>query len=45
MLRLVKVRQKICVPMVGKTVAALKEEAEMLQTIDLDVVEWRVDFF
>ncbi|EGA6436614.1 type I 3-dehydroquinate dehydratase [Listeria monocytogenes] len=36
---------KICVPMVGKTVAALKEEAEMLQTIDLDVVEWRVDFF
>ncbi|MBF2480998.1 type I 3-dehydroquinate dehydratase [Listeria seeligeri] len=36
---------KICVPMVGKTVAALKEEAEMLKTIDLDVVEWRVDFF
>ncbi|MBC2101813.1 type I 3-dehydroquinate dehydratase [Listeria marthii] len=36
---------KICVPMVGKTVAALKEEAEMLKTIDLDVVEWRVDFY
>lgn len=36
---------KICVPMVGKTIAALKEEAEMLKTIDLDVVEWRIDFF
>ncbi|SDN24172.1 type I 3-dehydroquinate dehydratase [Bacillus sp. OK048] len=36
---------KICVPMVGETIAQLIEEAEFLQTVDLDVVEWRVDFF
>lgn len=36
---------KICVPMVGKTLEQLKEEAAYLTTIDLDIVEWRVDFF
>ncbi|MFO1443071.1 type I 3-dehydroquinate dehydratase [Bacillus sp. Bva_UNVM-123] len=36
---------KICVPMVGRTLAELLEEAAYLQTIDLDMVEWRVDFF
>jgi 3-dehydroquinate dehydratase I len=36
---------KICVPMVGTTITQLVEEANYLKTIDLDVVEWRVDFF
>jgi 3-dehydroquinate dehydratase I len=36
---------KICVPMVGKSLSELIEEAEFLKTTDLDVVEWRVDFF
>jgi 3-dehydroquinate dehydratase I len=36
---------KICVPMVGKSVPELIEEAEFLKATDLDVVEWRVDFF
>jgi 3-dehydroquinate dehydratase I len=36
---------KICVPMVGETLTQLKEEAAFLKTIDLDLVEWRVDFF
>lgn len=36
---------KICVPMVGRTLAQLREEAEMLRSIACDLVEWRVDFF
>lgn len=36
---------KICVPMVSETLTQLKEEATFLKTIDLDIVEWRVDFF
>jgi 3-dehydroquinate dehydratase-1 len=36
---------KICVPMVGGTVTELLEEASFLKSVDLDVVEWRVDFF
>ncbi|TWD94619.1 3-dehydroquinate dehydratase [Neobacillus bataviensis] len=36
---------KICVPMVGTSLAQLIEEANYLNTLDLDVVEWRVDFF
>ncbi len=36
---------KICVPLVGETIAQLKEESAFLNTIDLDLVEWRVDFF
>jgi len=36
---------KICVPMVGETIPELIEEANFLKELDLDVVEWRVDFF
>jgi 3-dehydroquinate dehydratase I len=36
---------KICVPMVGETLTELLEEASFLKTVDLDIVEWRVDFF
>lgn len=36
---------KICVPMVGQTVVQLVEEANFLKELDLDVVEWRADFF
>lgn len=36
---------KICVPMVGETICQLVEEANFLKNLDLDVVEWRVDFF
>ncbi|MGX6444539.1 type I 3-dehydroquinate dehydratase [Neobacillus sp. K501] len=36
---------KICVPIVGETLIHLKEEAALLKTVDLDLVEWRVDFF
>ncbi|AZU60950.1 type I 3-dehydroquinate dehydratase [Neobacillus mesonae] len=36
---------KICVPMVGRTLTEILEEANRLKTIDLDVVEWRADFF
>jgi 3-dehydroquinate dehydratase-1 len=36
---------KICVPMVGETVSELLEEASFLKSVDLDIVEWRVDFF
>ncbi|MEH7417789.1 type I 3-dehydroquinate dehydratase [Neobacillus drentensis] len=36
---------KICVPMVGTSIHQLIEEANYLKTLDLDVVEWRVDFF
>ncbi|WP_066070083.1 type I 3-dehydroquinate dehydratase [Neobacillus soli] len=36
---------KICVSMVGETLQQLKEEAEHLKTLDVDIVEWRVDFF
>ena len=31
--------------MVGETIPKLVEEAEFLKDLDLDVVEWRVDFF
>jgi 3-dehydroquinate dehydratase-1 len=36
---------KICVPMVGTSLPQLIEEAHFLKTLDLDIVEWRVDFF
>ncbi|HZJ76166.1 MAG TPA: type I 3-dehydroquinate dehydratase [Clostridia bacterium] len=36
---------KICVPIVGKTLEEILEEARFLKTIDFDVVEWRVDFY
>lgn len=40
-----KGQPKICVPLVGKTIAELQEEAAYLQTVNCDLVEWRVDFF
>lgn len=36
---------KICVSMVGETVDQLLEEAIELSSLDVDVIEWRVDFF
>ncbi|MBU3161175.1 type I 3-dehydroquinate dehydratase [Clostridium frigoris] len=36
---------KICVSMVGKTTSELIEEAEFLKQLDIDVIEWRADFF
>ncbi|WP_307289825.1 type I 3-dehydroquinate dehydratase [Bacillus sp. SORGH_AS_0510] len=36
---------KICVPMVGKSLEQLLEEASYIQALDCDVVEWRVDCF
>lgn len=36
---------KICVPIVGETMEQLKEEATLLEQFELDVVEWRVDFY
>lgn len=36
---------KICVPLVGRTLAELKEEAVALKSLDLDLVEWRADYY
>lgn len=36
---------KIIVPMVGNTKDALLKEAELIHTLDCDLVEWRIDFF
>lgn len=36
---------KICVPMVGETIPQLIDEAIFLKSVDLDFIEWRVDFF
>ena len=36
---------KICVSIIGKTISQIKEEAEHIKTLPIDVVEWRVDFF
>lgn len=36
---------KICVSMIGETISELTMEANFLKDLDLDVVEWRVDFF
>lgn len=36
---------KICVPITGDTLPGLLAEAEELRTLDLDIVEWRVDFY
>ena len=40
-----KDQPKICVPLVGRTIAELQEEATYLQTLNCDLIEWRVDFF
>ena len=34
---------KICVPLIGKNNKELIEEANFLKTLNLDVVEWRID--
>jgi 3-dehydroquinate dehydratase-1 len=36
---------KICVPMAGKTLADLLEEASLIKEMDIDIVEWRADFY
>lgn len=36
---------KIIVPMLGNTVEELEKEAELIHTLDCDLVEWRIDFF
>lgn len=38
-------RPKICVPLVGKSTKSLIEEAKALRSLEIDLVEWRVDFF
>lgn len=35
---------KICVPLIGKNNKELIEEANFLKTLNLDVVEWRIDY-
>lgn len=36
---------KICVPLVERSLSDLMKEAAFLKTLDIDLVEWRVDFF
>ena len=36
---------KICVPIVGKTKEELLSEVEVLNSVPVDVVEWRMDWF
>ncbi|MEN1759304.1 type I 3-dehydroquinate dehydratase [Anoxynatronum sibiricum] len=36
---------KVCAPMVGDTLSLLEEEAEIINELACDLVEWRVDFF
>lgn len=36
---------KICVSLIGSTLAALKSEALHVSNLNVDLVEWRVDFF
>lgn len=36
---------KIVVPIVGKSISEIIEEAKELEYIDFDIVEWRADFF
>jgi 3-dehydroquinate dehydratase-1 len=38
-------KPKVCVPMIGRNIDLLKEEARILKSIDADLIEWRVDFF
>ncbi|MDC3416196.1 type I 3-dehydroquinate dehydratase [Aquibacillus salsiterrae] len=38
-------RPKICVPLVGRSVEELVAEAQYINALAIDVVEWRVDFF
>lgn len=36
---------KICIPLVGRTLSGLKQEAKALQALHPDLAEWRVDCF
>ncbi|WP_053361953.1 type I 3-dehydroquinate dehydratase [Bacillus sp. FJAT-27251] len=36
---------KVCVPLTGKSISELREEAALVKTVDADMVEWRADFF
>lgn len=36
---------KICVSLIGRTRVELIEEASLLKTLEVDLVEWRIDFF
>jgi 3-dehydroquinate dehydratase-1 len=36
---------KICVPLVGRTLQELIDEAQYVKTLGADIVEWRVDYF
>jgi 3-dehydroquinate dehydratase I len=36
---------KICVSLMGRSQAELLNEAQFIKTLDIDVVEWRVDYF
>lgn len=36
---------KICVPIVGKTILELLEEARVAQQSNCDLIEWRVDYY
>ncbi|KKK34429.1 3-dehydroquinate dehydratase [Mesobacillus campisalis] len=36
---------KVCVPLTGKSISELREEAALIKSVDADMVEWRADFF
>lgn len=36
---------KICVPVTGTTYEEIKEQAEKINNLDIDIIEWRVDFY
>jgi 3-dehydroquinate dehydratase I len=36
---------KVCVPLTGKSISELREEAALIKRVDADMVEWRADFF
>lgn len=36
---------KICVPIVGKTIEEIKEQAEEMITLPIDLIEWRMDWY
>ncbi|MBU5306701.1 type I 3-dehydroquinate dehydratase [Clostridioides mangenotii] len=38
-------KPKVCVPIVGRNLPSLKEEAKLLKNLEADLIEWRVDFF
>ncbi len=36
---------KICVSLIGRTEQELREEAALLSELEIDIIEWRVDYF